>query len=81
MAADDNNDYETAYRRFRWECPERFNFARDVIDRWAERESSKLAMLWVDDHGGDTRTHRAGGIEHQGKLDAFLVVAHGRDAR
>ena len=55
MAADKNNDYETAYRTFRWECPERFNFARDVIDRWAEREPSKLAMLWVDDRGGEER--------------------------
>jgi acyl-coenzyme A synthetase/AMP-(fatty) acid ligase len=49
------NDYETARRDYRWDCPARFNFARDVIDRWAAADPAQPAMLWVDDHGHQER--------------------------
>ncbi|MCL5958682.1 MAG: AMP-binding protein, partial [Chloroflexi bacterium] len=32
------------------DVPEYFNFARDVVGRWAE-DPAKRAMLWVDEHG------------------------------
>lgn len=38
---------------FRWEAPEQFNFAGDVIDAWAERDPRKTALLWVDDDGNE----------------------------
>ncbi len=41
-------DYEKEYADFKWEVPEYFNFAGEVIDKWAE-DPDKLAMLWVDD--------------------------------
>jgi len=44
-------NYESSYRDFSWPRPERFNFARDVVDDWAGRDPDKLALLWVDDHG------------------------------
>ena len=47
--------YEAMRRGYRWECPARFNFARDVFDRWAERDGERLALLWVDDHGNEER--------------------------
>ena len=31
--------------------PERFNFAYDVMDRWAEEQPDKLALLWTNDKG------------------------------
>ncbi|HET6630931.1 MAG TPA: AMP-binding protein [Woeseiaceae bacterium] len=40
---------------FRWDRVEKFNFARDVIDRWADKDPDKLAMLWVDDAGHENR--------------------------
>lgn len=47
-------DYQETYSTFQWERPEKYNFARDVIDRW---DPAKPAMLWVDDEGGEiTRT-------------------------
>ncbi len=49
------NDYATIRRDYRWDCPARFNFARDVIDRWAAADPAQPAMLWVDDHGGEER--------------------------
>jgi acyl-coenzyme A synthetase/AMP-(fatty) acid ligase len=47
-------DYEAAVRDFRLEVPERFNFARDVVGRWA-RDPDKLAMLWLGRDGTERR--------------------------
>ncbi len=47
-------DYEETVRTFQLEVPERFNFARDVIDRWAQ-DPAKLAMLWVGPNGEERR--------------------------
>jgi acyl-coenzyme A synthetase/AMP-(fatty) acid ligase len=47
-------DYEKTYQEFKYEVPEYFNFAGDVIDKWAE-DPDKLAMLWVDDAGTEVR--------------------------
>ena len=47
-------DYEAAVRDFRLEVPARFNFARDVIGRWAE-DPAKLAMLWLGQNGDERR--------------------------
>lgn len=40
-------DYEETRRSFKFDVPEYFNFAVDVIDRFA-RDERKLAMLWTD---------------------------------
>jgi acyl-coenzyme A synthetase/AMP-(fatty) acid ligase len=47
-------DYDQTYATFKWEVPEYFNFAGDVIDKWAA-DPQKLAMLWVDDAGREVR--------------------------
>ena len=47
--------YEEIREGFRWDRPEKFNFAKDVIDRWADKDLNKLAMLWVDDAGTEKR--------------------------
>ena len=60
-------DYAAERASFRWEPPARFNFARDVIDPWGERDPAKLAMLWVDDHGHEQRpveVRRKAAFEH-----------------
>jgi acyl-coenzyme A synthetase/AMP-(fatty) acid ligase len=38
-------DYESTYSNFDWETPERFNFGRDVVDRWAAQD--RPAMIWL----------------------------------
>jgi len=45
-------DYEREYRNFNWNVPEHFNFAVDVIDRWAA-DRTKLALILVDDEGNE----------------------------
>jgi acyl-coenzyme A synthetase/AMP-(fatty) acid ligase len=44
-------DYDKTYAEFEWEVPEYFNFAGDVIDKWAKKDPNKLAMHWVNDDG------------------------------
>jgi len=47
-------DYETTVRDFRLEVPERFNFARDVIGKWAQ-DRDKLAMHWLGADGAEKK--------------------------
>jgi acetyl-CoA synthetase/medium-chain acyl-CoA synthetase len=47
-------DYEQTCRDFRWQVPLRYNFAFDVVDRWGG-DPDKLAMLWVNERGDETR--------------------------
>ena len=42
-------------RNFEFNIPPRFNFAYDVMDRWAEEEPEKLALLWTNDKGEERR--------------------------
>jgi len=46
--------YDEIYPGFRWELPETFNFAVDVVDAWAE-DPGKLALLWCDESGREAR--------------------------
>ena len=43
-------DYEAERRNFYLEVPEYFNFATDVIGKWAS-DPNKLAMLWIGQNG------------------------------
>ncbi|KMU76364.1 acetyl-coenzyme A synthetase [Coccidioides immitis RMSCC 3703] len=54
------------------QCPEHFNFAVDVVDKWAAETPSPQALLWVDQNGRNPlsldyayfskRSHRAAGL-------------------
>ena len=46
-------DYEAERQQFRWEAPDEFNFAVDVIGKWAA-DPQKEAMWWVG-HDGQER--------------------------
>src|SRR5258707_8550344 len=43
-------DYEAERRNFYLEVPEYFNFATDVIGKWAS-DPNKLAMVWIGQNG------------------------------
>ena len=38
-------------KNYRVKVPDHFNFAYDVVDRWAEEEPDKPALLWTNDNG------------------------------
>lgn len=42
-------------RNLHFKIPERFNFAYDVMDVWAEEQPDKLALLWTNDEGACRR--------------------------
>lgn len=48
-------DYASARRDFRWERPEHFNFATDVIDRHAAERPQAPALQWSDESGRSQR--------------------------
>ena len=42
-------------RRHGIEVPEYYNFAYDVVDKWAEKERNRLAMIWVNQQGRERK--------------------------
>lgn len=65
-------DYDATYADFKLEVPEYFNFAGDVIDKWAG-DPDKLAMLWVDDAGTEIRKTFADLSKRSKQLASFLA--------
>ena len=47
--------YDELYRNFRWDIPDRFNMATACCDRHADG-TGRLALVYVDEDGGTTRT-------------------------
>ncbi len=47
--------YDELYSNFRWDIPARFNLATACCDRYADG-SGRLALIYVDEDGGTTRT-------------------------
>lgn len=45
---DSFEDFKTNYKL---KVPENFNFAYDIVDKWAEKEPNKRALLWTNDRG------------------------------
>ncbi len=69
-----------AYRRqvesFRWEVPDAFNFGRDVVDRFAEADPGRPALLWRDATGAERRLD-FGEVRRASDRFARLLVALG----
>lgn len=47
-------DYDKERQSFSWNVPEYFNFASDVVDKWADNPD-KLAMFWVDEYDNEVK--------------------------
>ena len=48
--------YEDFKENFSIKVPEAFDFAKDIVDRWAEIDPDKLALLYCTDADGDERS-------------------------
>jgi len=62
--------YDDLVRDFRWNLPATFNFATDVVDRWAA-EGDGLALVW-ENADGETAEYRFSEI---GRLSCRLASA------
>ena len=49
------DSYEDFKNNFDFKVPENFNFAYDVVDRYAEEDPEKMALLWCNDKGEEER--------------------------
>jgi len=67
--------YDESYRSFRWQLPETFNFAADVVDAWA-KNPQKLALLWCDESGREER-HTFRQIAERSKRLGSVLRANG----
>lgn len=65
-------DYEIERQAFQWNVPEYFNFAADVVDKWA-KNPDKLAMLWVDEHDRQIKRTFRDFKERSSRLANLLV--------
>ena len=63
-------DYE---RNLEFIIPEHFNFAYDVMDRWAEEKPDKLALLWTNDEGECIRFTFADLKEQSNRAAAYFT--------
>ncbi len=67
--------YDSARRDFVWRLPETFNFAVDVVDRWAE-DADRLALICSNDAGAE-RCFTYAEIATASKRLASLLAARG----
>ena len=45
------DSYADFKKNYELHVPEHFNFARDVVDAWAEADPEKRALVWLNDRG------------------------------
>lgn len=69
-------DYEDLKKNFKIKIPENFNFAYDIVDRYAELEPNKRALVWCDD-SGEEKTFSFKEISEKSKQAANFLVKHG----
>src|SRR5260370_17713851 len=73
-------DYEVERRSFQLEVPEYFNFATDVVEKWAS-DPNKPAMLWVGQHGEEQGLTFAPFAEYSSLAsNAFSALVLGKGA-
>ena len=69
-------DYEETYNSFRLDVPEFYNFAFNVVDKWAE-DHTKLALLTVDSDGNSADRHSFWDLKVQSNRFANILRAQG----
>ncbi len=68
--------YEDFMANFKVNVPEDFNFGYDVVDRWAETEPDKKALLWTNDKG-ETIQFTFADIKRESDKTAAFFAAQG----
>jgi len=62
--------------KFELNCPDNFNFAYDIVDKFAEIEPNRRALLWTDVNGGE-KTFSYGELSKLSNRAANLFVENG----
>ncbi len=72
----DFKDYDDFKKHCRLKTKKDFNFAYDIIDRYATEFPGKLALLWVDDNG-EERKFTFDDISRESKRAAYWLTSKG----
>ena len=72
----DFSSYEDLKAHCRLKTPENFNFAYDVIDRYAKLAPQKRALVWCDDND-EEKTFTFAQISAESKRTAYFLSVQG----
>ena len=71
------SQYEQLRRDFRLDVPEQFNYARDVVDRWARTDPDRLALVAVEPDGLAAHRYTFGEIAERSERIAAMLISLG----
>lgn len=66
-------NYEDFKENFKIQVPDDFDFARDIVDKWAEYEPDKIALVYCDDDGFEKRFSFAELSELSKRAAAYFI--------
>jgi acetyl-CoA synthetase len=72
----DYADYDDLKKNFKIKIPENFNFAYDVVDRYAKDDPNKRALVWCDD-SDDEHIFTFADLSEMSRRTANFLVAQG----
>lgn len=70
-------DYKDFSENCKLKAPENFNFAYDIVDRYARDVPEKRALVWIDDNSEDALTFTFADISRESKRAAYWLVQKG----
>lgn len=70
-------DYEDFSKNCKLKTPENFNFAYDIVDRYAKETPDKRALLWIDDNSDDPLDFTFADISRESKRAAYWLSLKG----
>lgn len=70
-------DYEDFSKNCKLKAPENFNFANDIIDRYAKDVPNKRALVWIDDNSEEALEFTFTDISRESKRAAYWLVQKG----
>ncbi len=73
----DFTSYEDFAKNCKLKAPENFNFAYDIVDRYARDVPEKRALVWIDDNSEDALTFTFADISRESKRAAYWLVQKG----
>ena len=73
----DFDSYEDFKANFRLNVPDRFNFAYDVVDGWAEQDDAKPALAYLGNNSDEVVEYTFGDMKRLSNRAANMLKAHG----
>ena len=69
--------YEDLKANCRLTAPENFNFAYDIVDRYARECPEKRALVWIDDNSDEAKVFTFADISRESKRAAYWLAQKG----